>query len=70
MWQNQQDPYGDAVIIIMLALAVLIGSLVAYLADGKGYDKGIWFLLGLTAWPVALPLIVLRHPRAPDPGHD
>lgn len=60
--------------LLGVGVCMAMGWLVARIAAGKGYEDEAWGIAGFLAWPVALPLILLKGPsrrlfrRCPDCG--
>ena len=65
-----------AVVLIGLGFAMFMGWVCQTIAQRKGYDDQTWGAAGFLAWPIALPLVLLkpRNPkmfrRCPDCGAD
>lgn len=51
--------------VVLLVIALGMSWVVGAVAASKGYERNIWALWGLLAWPIAL-LVLLAKPRNPS----
>ena len=55
-------PYLVGAAVVQLVVAIVVGGI----ADTKGRDGAIWFLVGLVIGPLALiPLLIFSKPSSP-----
>ena len=47
----------------LILLWVVMGIVVALIANAKGRDPGLWFLYGAAIWPIALVHILVAAPN-------
>jgi hypothetical protein len=52
----------------LIVFWIVMGIVVAIIANSRGYDAGAWFLYGLLIWPIALVHILTKEKVATDGG--